>query len=68
MIGLVFIFGILSLVIGLFFSYFYNLVFGVMIVLIVVLFFLLVFFFLLKKGLVFVNCEKEMEELMNEKI
>jgi len=55
-------------VIGLFFSYSYNLASGATIVLTAALFFLLAFFFSPKKGLVFVNREKEMEESTNEKI
>ena len=68
MIGLASTFGILSSVIGLFFSYSYNLASGATIVLTAALFFLLAFFFSPKKGLVFVNREKEMEESTNEKI
>ena len=68
MIGLASTFGILSSVIGLFFSYSYNLASGATIVLTAALFFLLAFFFSPKKGLVFVNHEKEMEESTNEKI
>ena len=67
MIGLASTFGILSSVIGLFFSYSYNLASGATIVLTAALFFLLAFFFSPKKGLVFVNREKEMEESTNEK-
>lgn len=68
MIGLASTFGILSSVIGLFFSYSYNLASGATIVLTAALFFLLAFFFSPKKGLVFVNRQKEMEESTNEKI
>ena len=68
MIGLASTFGILSSVIGLFFSYSYNLASGATIVLTAALFFLLAFFFSPKKGLVFVNREREMEESTNEKI
>ena len=67
-IGLASTFGILSSVIGLFFSYSYNLASGATIVLTAALFFLLAFFFSPKKGLVFVTREKEMEESTNEKI
>lgn len=58
MITLASLFGVLSSIIGLFFSYSYNLASGATIVLTAALFFILAFLFSPKKGLVFVNKKK----------
>ncbi|ANZ98876.1 manganese ABC transporter permease [Carnobacterium divergens] len=63
MIVLSTIFGVLSSIIGLFFSYSYNLASGATIVLTAVLFFILAFLFSPKKGLFFINKKKEEQEL-----
>ncbi|MBO0470915.1 metal ABC transporter permease [Enterococcus sp. DIV0242_7C1] len=59
MIGLASLFGILSSIIGLFFSYSYNLASGATIVLTAAGFFILAFLFSPKKGLFFANKPKE---------
>lgn len=63
MIVLSTIFGVLSSIIGLFFSYSYNLASGATIVLTAALFFILAFLFSPKKGLFFINKKKEEQEL-----
>lgn len=63
MIVLSTVFGVLSSIIGLFFSYSYNLASGATIVLTAALFFILAFLFSPKKGLVFINKKKEEQEL-----
>lgn len=59
MIGLASLFGILSSIIGLFFSYSYNLASGATIVLTAAGFFILAFLFSPRKGLFFANKPKE---------
>lgn len=63
MIVLSTIFGVLSSIIGLFFSYSYNLASGATIVLTAALFFILAFLFSPKKGLFFINKKKGEQEL-----
>lgn len=63
MIVLSTIFGVLSSIIGFFFSYSYNLASGATIVLTAALFFILAFLFSPKKGLFFINKKKEEQEL-----
>lgn len=63
MIVLSTVFGVLSSIIGLFFSYSYNLASGATIVLTAALFFILAFLFSPKKGLFFINKKKEEQEL-----
>ncbi|MGK0552381.1 metal ABC transporter permease [Enterococcus faecalis] len=59
MIALAAFFGVISSVIGLFFSYSYNLASGATIVLTAAAFFLLAFLFSPRKGLVFINKQKK---------
>ncbi|MFK4568090.1 metal ABC transporter permease [Enterococcus sp. UD-01] len=58
MIGLASLFGMLSSIIGLFFSYSYNLASGATIVLTAAAFFILAFLFSPKKGLFFINKQR----------
>ena len=55
--------GVLSSIIGLFFSYSYNLASGATIVLTAALFFILAFLFSPKKGILFANKQKRKEEI-----
>jgi ABC-type Mn2+/Zn2+ transport system permease subunit len=59
MIGLASLFGMLSSIIGLFFSYSYNLASGATIVLTAAAFFILAFLFSPKKGLFFINKQRQ---------
>ena len=64
MIALASLFGILSSIIGLFFSYSYNLASGATIVLTAAAFFILAFLFSPRKGLFFVNKQKTEEPIL----
>lgn len=64
MIALASLFGILSSIIGLFFSYSYNLASGATIVLTAAAFFILAFLFSPRKGLFFVNKQKTEESIL----